>query len=83
MPQLAARDREGARRAAAGCRRAATRRAGSTASSAATQPVLVEGDGKGHTDNFAPVAIAGAERGETGNARITGRDGDQLTAVWA
>ena len=43
-----------------------------------TQPVLVEGDGTGHTDNFAPVAIAGATRGETGTARVTGRDGDQL-----
>jgi threonylcarbamoyladenosine tRNA methylthiotransferase MtaB len=48
-----------------------------------TQPVLIEGVGKGHTDNFAPVALAGARRGETGEVRITGRDGDQLMAVWA
>src|SRR5438270_3448052 len=46
------------------------------------QPVLVEGPGTGHTDNFAPVAIPGARRGQTGRARITGSDGDHLTAVW-
>ena len=40
-------------------------------------------DGTGHTDNFAPLALAGARRGETGEVRITGRDGDRLTAVWA
>jgi len=48
-----------------------------------TQPALIEGDGTGHTDNFAPVALAGARRGETGEVRITGRDSDRLTAVWA
>jgi len=48
-----------------------------------TQPILVEGDGVGHTDNFAPIAMMGARRGETGNARITRFDGKQLTAVWA
>jgi threonylcarbamoyladenosine tRNA methylthiotransferase MtaB len=47
------------------------------------QPVLIENGGKGHSDNFAPVAIEGALRGETGAARITGRIGDHLTAVWA
>jgi threonylcarbamoyladenosine tRNA methylthiotransferase MtaB len=47
------------------------------------QPVLIEGDGKGHADNFAPVAITGARRGACGKARITGRYGDRLTAVWA
>jgi len=47
------------------------------------QPILVEGPGKGHTDNFAPVAIADAQRGESGQARITGFDGTRLTAVWA
>jgi threonylcarbamoyladenosine tRNA methylthiotransferase MtaB len=46
------------------------------------QPMLVEGEGKGHTDNFAPVAIAGARGGECGVARITGCEGDHLTAVW-
>ena len=48
-----------------------------------TSPILVEGDGIGHTDNFAPVAIAGAKRGESGTASITGLDGTQLAAVWA
>jgi threonylcarbamoyladenosine tRNA methylthiotransferase MtaB len=47
------------------------------------QPLLVEGPDKGHTDNFAPVAIDGARRGQTGRALINGHDGDHLTAVWA
>jgi threonylcarbamoyladenosine tRNA methylthiotransferase MtaB len=47
------------------------------------QHVLIENGGKGHTDNFAPVLIDGAERGASGLARITGRAGDQLTAAWA
>jgi len=46
------------------------------------QPILIEGPGIGHTDNFAPVAIEGATRGRTGHARITGTDGKQLTAVF-
>ena len=45
--------------------------------------VLIEGDGVGHTDNFAPVAIDGAHRGQTGVARVTGSGTDRLTAVWA
>jgi len=49
----------------------------------AVQPVLIENGGKGHTDNFAPVEIKGSQRGEIGPARITGRNGDHLTAVWA
>jgi threonylcarbamoyladenosine tRNA methylthiotransferase MtaB len=48
-----------------------------------TQSVLIENNSKGHSDNFAPVTIASSERGQTGQARITGRDGDLLTAVWA
>ena len=48
-----------------------------------TQRALIEGLGKGHTDNFAPIALAGAERGQSGKVRITGHDGDQLMAVWA
>jgi threonylcarbamoyladenosine tRNA methylthiotransferase MtaB len=47
------------------------------------EPILVEGDSIGHTDNFAPAAISGASRGQTGHAGIIGRDGDKLTAVWA
>ena len=45
--------------------------------------VLIENNGKGHSDNFAPVAIDLAARGQLGRALITGRDGDHLTAVWA
>jgi threonylcarbamoyladenosine tRNA methylthiotransferase MtaB len=47
------------------------------------QPVLIENHGKGHSNNFAPVAIDGARRGDTGIAHVTGRSGDHLTAVWA
>jgi threonylcarbamoyladenosine tRNA methylthiotransferase MtaB len=47
------------------------------------QPVIVEGDGIGHTDNFAPIALAGAARGEIGDARIIGFYGNRLTAEWA
>ena len=48
-----------------------------------TQPVLIENGGKGHADNFAPLAIEGASRGRSGFARITAHDCDHLTAVWA
>ena len=48
-----------------------------------TQPVLIEGHGIGHTDNFAPIALSRAQRGQTGMVHITSRDGDHLTAVWA
>jgi threonylcarbamoyladenosine tRNA methylthiotransferase MtaB len=48
-----------------------------------TQPVLIEGDGKGHTDNFAPVAVERGRRGQAGKVRIAGRDGDHLAAIWA
>lgn len=48
-----------------------------------TQPVLIENNAKGHSDSFAPVAIAGTSRGEMGKARITDRNGDHLTAEWA
>jgi threonylcarbamoyladenosine tRNA methylthiotransferase MtaB len=47
------------------------------------QAVLVENSGKGHANNFAPIVIPGAARGETGIARVTGRSGDHLTAAWA
>jgi threonylcarbamoyladenosine tRNA methylthiotransferase MtaB len=47
------------------------------------QPVLMENGGKGHADNFAPIAIENSRRGEAGLARISGRDGDLLEAVWA
>jgi threonylcarbamoyladenosine tRNA methylthiotransferase MtaB len=47
------------------------------------QSLLIENHGKGHADNFAPVAIEGSARGDIGNALVTGRSDDQLTAVWA
>jgi threonylcarbamoyladenosine tRNA methylthiotransferase MtaB len=48
------------------------------------QPVLIEGDGAGHTDNFAPVAVAvGARRGEVGRVNIIARDGEVLRGIWA
>jgi threonylcarbamoyladenosine tRNA methylthiotransferase MtaB len=47
------------------------------------QPVLMESGGKGHNDGFAPVAIAGAGRGELLVASIIGREGDRLIGVRA
>jgi len=81
MPQL---DRELVKARAARLRDAAAtrRRRWLDSMIGSDQPTLVEGDGKGHTDNFAPVAIAGARRGQTGRVNIRGVDGDQLTAVW-
>jgi threonylcarbamoyladenosine tRNA methylthiotransferase MtaB len=81
MPQL---DRELVKARAARLREAAAARRSCWLDRlvGTVQPMLVEGEAKGHTDNFAPVAMAGASRGETGLARITGRDGDHLTAVW-
>jgi threonylcarbamoyladenosine tRNA methylthiotransferase MtaB len=81
MPQL---PRELVKARAARLRDAAARRRQQWLDSmvGSAQPMLVEGEGKGHTDNFAPVAIAGARRGECGVARITGCEGDHLTAVW-
>ena len=48
-----------------------------------TMDVMIENNGKGHSFNFAPVRIEGTTRGEIGPARIIGRNGDHLTAVWA
>ena len=48
-----------------------------------TRSGLIEGNGTGHTDNFAPIRAVGAQRGEIFAMRITGRDGDQVTAVRA
>ena len=48
-----------------------------------TMDVMIENNGKGHSANFAPVRIEGAPRGEIGPARIIGRNGDHLAAVWA
>ncbi|HEU5482003.1 MAG TPA: MiaB/RimO family radical SAM methylthiotransferase [Sphingomicrobium sp.] len=46
------------------------------------QPVLIESEGKGHTDGFAPVFVPGARRGQLGTARVTGRDGDRIAGAW-
>jgi threonylcarbamoyladenosine tRNA methylthiotransferase MtaB len=46
-----------------------------------THRLLVEGDGRGHTDNFAPVAIEGFRRGDIVTARIVRRDANQLVGV--
>jgi threonylcarbamoyladenosine tRNA methylthiotransferase MtaB len=82
MPQLR---REVVKARAARLREAAAKRRRDWLGSLAgtSQPVLIEGEGTGHTDNFAPVALAAAKRGETGTVRITGDDGDRLTAAWA
>src|SRR4029079_5872950 len=47
------------------------------------QGVLIEGDGTGHTDSFAPVTIPGAQRGQGLRARIVERQGDRLVGVAA
>jgi threonylcarbamoyladenosine tRNA methylthiotransferase MtaB len=82
MPQVS---RDGVKERAARLRSAATERRTRWLDSFAgtVQPILVEGEDKGHTDNFAPVAIPGAKRGHTGMTRIVGRNGDHLRAVWA
>jgi len=48
-----------------------------------SQRVLIENNGKGHSDGFAPVVIAGAQRGDIGGARIVGRNGDHLVGTFA
>ena len=47
------------------------------------QQVLIENDSKGHSDAFAPVAVVGSRRGDTGQVRIAGRDGNYLVGIWA
>ena len=82
MPQL---DRSAIKARAARLREAAATRRSAWLDSlvGSAQPVLIENEGKGHSDSFAPLEIAGSGRGETGQAQITGRNGDHLTAVWA
>jgi threonylcarbamoyladenosine tRNA methylthiotransferase MtaB len=48
-----------------------------------TQQVLIENNGKGHSDAFAPIRIEETSRGDMGRAFLAGRDGDHLVAVWA
>ena len=81
MPQL---DREIVKARAARMREAAERRRRKWLDSliGSTQPALIENDSRGHTDAFAPVAVEASKRGDTGQVRITGRDGDYLAGVW-
>ena len=82
MPQL---PREVVKARAARLREAAAKRRAHWLDSlvGTAQSVLIEGEGKGHTDHFAPVALAGGKRGDTGGARIVGSKDHQLEAVWA
>lgn len=82
MPQL---PRETVKRRAAQLRDSADkrRRAWLDSLAGSVQPILIEAAGKGHSDTFAPVLVEGAQRGDIGEARITGRDGDHLLGVWA
>jgi threonylcarbamoyladenosine tRNA methylthiotransferase MtaB len=82
MPQL---ERETVKVRAARLREAAAARRSAWLDSlvGTRQPVLIEGDGKGHSDGFAPVSIEGAPRGDRGTALITGRADDHLIGVWA
>jgi threonylcarbamoyladenosine tRNA methylthiotransferase MtaB len=82
MPQLA---REAVKARAARLREAAATRRNAWLDDliGTEQTVLMENGGKGHADNFAPVAIECSSRGDAGTARITGREGDHLVAVWA
>ncbi|HUE78420.1 MAG TPA: MiaB/RimO family radical SAM methylthiotransferase [Sphingomicrobium sp.] len=82
MPQL---DRDLVKARAARLRQAAAERRAAWLDSlvASEQPVLIENKSKGHTDAFAPIFLAGAARGETGRARVTGRQGDFLVGSWA
>lgn len=82
MPQLA---REVVKARAARLRQAAAERRSRWLDRlvGSSMQVLIENNGKGHSDTFAPVEIAGASRGQTGLARVTGRNGDRLMAEWA
>jgi threonylcarbamoyladenosine tRNA methylthiotransferase MtaB len=82
MPQLA---QEVVKSRASRLREAAARRRGRWLETlvGTLQPILVEGEAKGHTDNFAPVSIEGPKRGQTGLAHIVGANADHVTAVWA
>jgi len=82
MPQV---ERETVKARAARLRAAAGERRMSWLQSLAgtRQSVLIENNGKGHTDAFAPVEIPGSERGEAGIALVTGHSDDRLVGSWA
>jgi threonylcarbamoyladenosine tRNA methylthiotransferase MtaB len=48
-----------------------------------TVPALIEGDGTGHSDNFAPLSVPGGRRGQTGQVRVIARHGGSLSGQWA
>jgi threonylcarbamoyladenosine tRNA methylthiotransferase MtaB len=80
MPQV---DPAGVKRRAARLREAAAARRGAWLDRqiGSVQRVLIENSSKGHSDGFATVFVPGTARGETLNARITVRDGEQLVGV--
>ena len=46
------------------------------------QTVLIENSEKGHSDGFAPVRIAGSQRGDLGTAKIIGRNSEMLIGMF-
>ena len=46
------------------------------------QTLLIENSEKGHSDGFAPIHIAGSTRGDMGQAKIIGHDGDHLIGIF-
>jgi threonylcarbamoyladenosine tRNA methylthiotransferase MtaB len=48
-----------------------------------THRVLIEGPETGHTDNFAPIIVDGAKRGDTFDVRMNGRTDGHLVGVRA
>ncbi len=82
MPQL---PRGVVRARAARLREAAAEHRGNWLKSLAgtRQRVLIESEGKGHSDSLAPVSIPGTERGEVVEATITGAHADHLSGLRA
>ena len=46
------------------------------------QPVLVENGARGHTDHFAPIAVADAPRGAQGRVKVVSSDDKGLTGIF-
>jgi threonylcarbamoyladenosine tRNA methylthiotransferase MtaB len=80
MPQV---EREIVKARAARLREAAARRRAAWLDSliGTAQRVLIEGDRTGHAGNFAPVAVAGARKGDVVTARIANRDGGHIVGT--